>query len=451
MAKVLVVDDEAIIRKDFCSFLTMNGFDTHEASGGKSAIEAFSKVNPMLVLLDLNMPDMGGIDVLIELKKRDQHIPVIIVTAYGDIPSAVNAIKQGAYDFLSKPVDFEKLLLIVNRAIEKAILEKRVDELNYALHSSLESIFGRSRPIKAIIDSLCQIAATDFSVVILGETGTGKTFLANTIHNLSKRAEMPYVKVSIGSIPETLVESELFGHEKGAFTGAEKIKTGYFEAADRGTIFIDDMDNIPPHVQGKLLSSLEDKKICRIGSTVPIDLDIRIICATNVDLLQAVKEGRFRQDLYYRLSELVIHLPPLRERKDDIAFFTRKFIGDTCLELNRPECKIHESAMKTLLDYSWPGNLRQLKNVIRRSVLLTADGVIKPDDVSFLMGQRNEHVRERSFPDADEAPVLSIKEAEKIAIKRALEHSGGQKLKAASFLQITYKTLVKKMQEYNIS
>lgn len=450
MASVLVVDDEAIIRKDFCSFLSTNGFDTHEASGGKSAVEKFSRVNPMLVLLDLNMPDMGGIDVLKELKKIDPDIPVIIVTAYGDIPSAVNAIKQGAYDFLSKPVDFEKLLMIVNRATEKAILAKRVYELNNALHSSLESIFGRSRTIKAIIDSLCQIAATDFSVVILGETGTGKTFLANTIHNLSKRAEMPYVKVSIGSIPETLVESELFGHEKGAFTGAEKIKNGYFESADRGTLFIDDIDNIPPHIQGKLLSAIEDKKIFRLGSTVPIDLDFRIICATNTDLLQASKEGRFREDLYYRLSELVIHIPPLRERKDDIAFFTRKFIGDTCLELNRPEYKILESAMKTLLDYSWPGNLRQLKNVIRRSVLLTADGMIKPEDVSFLMEQRNEPVREWGGIDTKEGPVLSVKEAEKIAIERALHHTGGQKLKAASILQITYKTLVKKMQEYNI-
>ncbi len=451
MASVLVVDDEAIIRKDFCSFLSANGFDTYEASGGKSAIEQFSRVNPMLVLLDLNMPDMGGIDVLKELTKRDPDIPVIIVTAYGDIPTAVNAIKQGAYDFLPKPVDFEKLLMIVSRAIEKLMLEKRVDELNTALHLSLESIFGRSRPMKAIIDSLCQIAATDFSVVILGETGTGKTFLANTIHNLSKRAEMPYVKVSIGSIPDTLVESELFGHEKGAFTGAERTKNGYFEAAHKGTIFIDDMDNIPTHVQGKLLSALEDKKIFRIGSTVPIDLDFRIICATNTDLLQAAKEGSFRQDLYYRLNELMVQIPPLRERKDDIVFFAEKFVGDTCLELNRPECKILESAMKTLLDYSWPGNLRQLKNVIRRSVLLAADGMIKPEDVSFSMEHENEPAREWGGIDTKEGPVLSIKEAETIAIKRAIHHTGGQKLKAASILKITYKTLIRKMQEYNIS
>ncbi|MGD0283343.1 MAG: sigma-54 dependent transcriptional regulator [Dissulfurispiraceae bacterium] len=451
MASVLVVDDEAIIRKDFCSFMSSNGFDTYEASGGKSALEQFSRLNPMLVLLDLNMPDMGGMDVLKELKNRDPDIPVIIITAYGDIPSAVDAIKQGAYDFLTKPVDFEKLLIIVSRAVEKVMLKKRVDELNTSLHLSLESIFGRSRPIKAVIDSLCQIAATDFSVVILGETGTGKTFLANTIHNLSKRAEKPFVKVSIGSIPDTLIESELFGHEKGAFTGAERTKNGYFEAADKGTIFIDDMDNIPTHVQGKLLSALEDKKIFRIGSTVPIDLDFRIICATNTDLLEAATEGRFRQDLYYRLSELVIHLPPLRERKDDIVFFVEKFAGDTCLELNRPECEIHESAMKTLLDYSWPGNLRQLKNVIRRSVLLTADAVIKPEDISFLMEHINDPVRQHGFFDTNEGPVLSIKEAEKIAIKRALHNTGGQKLKAASILQITYKTLVKKMQEYNIS
>lgn len=450
MVKVLVVDDEAIIRKDFCSFLSLNGFKAYEASGGNAAIAEFGRVRPTLVLLDLNMPDINGIEVLVEMRKKDPDVPIIIVTAYGDIPSAVNAIKQGAYDFLSKPVDFEKLLLILNRAVEKATLSRKVEELNSALHFSLESIFGRSTPIKDMIDSLCRIAATDFSVVILGETGTGKTYLASSMHSLSKRAGMPYVKVSIGSIPETLIESELFGFEKGAFTGADKSKSGYFEAADKGTLFIDDIDNIPSHVQGKLLSALEDKKIFRIGVTSPVDLDIRFICATNVDLLDAVKEGKFRQDLYYRLSEFVIHLPPLRERKDDISFFAGKFIADACVELNRPEYEISESAMKALLDYSWPGNLRQLKNVIRRAVLLSANGVIRPEDVGFLMGQKDEQAIEPGYPGL-ETSVLTIKEAEKIAIKRALEHAGGQKLKAAAILKITYKTLIRKIQEYDLS
>jgi DNA-binding NtrC family response regulator len=455
MSLILVVDDEALIRKSFCAHLASNGFDTCEAPDGVSALEEFSRRKPALVLLDLNMPDMSGMEVLAEIRKRDRDIPVIIVTAYGDIKSAVNAIKHGAYDFLSKPLDLEKLLVTVNRAIEKTTLEKRVIELDNTLHLSLESIMGKSGPLRKIVDSLCRIASTDYSVVILGETGTGKTFLAKTLHGLSKRAEKPFVKVSIGSMAQTLVESELFGYEKGAFTGADKNKKGHFETAQGGTLFIDDMDNIPPPVQGKLLSCLEEKKIFRIGDTVPINLDIRILGATNMDISGAIKNGRFREDLFYRLGEFVVQLPPLRERKDDIVFFAEKFIAETCSELNKPACELHEEALRELLSYPWPGNLRQLKNVIRRAVLLSPGSIIEADNIPFLIGQDSSGpsrpYRQGAAPGLEPSPGFSLKESEKEMIRRALEHTGGQKLKAASLLGITYKTLVKKMTDYGIS
>lgn len=451
MIKVLVVDDEAIIRKSYCEFLAANGFATLEAANGVTALEIFRTTNPSLVLLDLNLPDKHGLDVMTDMRKWNSAVPVIIVTAYGDIPSAVHATREGAHDFLPKPVSFDKLLVTVNRAIEKTILEKQVSELTTILHSSLESVFGKSRPMRDIINNLCRIANTDLSILIQGETGTGKTFIANAIHNLSRRADKSFVKISIGSMPDTLVENELFGHDKGAFTGAEKSKKGYFEAANNGTLFIDDMDNIPLSVQGKLLSVIEDKMISPIGTTVPVSLNIRIICATNLDLFQATNEGRFRKDLYHRISELVVYLPPLRERKDDIAFFAGKFITEACSELDRPECELHEETIKILQNYPWPGNLRQLKNVIRRSVLLSSDRVIRPNEIVFLLGGKEMDIQTMESVCTEDEPILSLREGEKVIIQRALSHTGGQKVKTAALLGITYKTLAKKMQEYKIS
>ena len=445
--KVLLVDDEALIRDNFAEILEINGFSVVTAADGAAAMKQFIRERPVAVLLDMNLPDRSGMDLFHDMRSLDATVPVIFVTAYGDIPSAVEAIKEGAYDFIAKPPDFDRLVITLRRAVEKRQLEKSVSDLKAAYQTSLEFMLGSSPAIRNIISQLKQVAISDYSVIIQGETGTGKTYLANMIHNLSRRASGPFVKVSIGSIPDSLAESELFGFEKGAFTGADRLKAGYFEAANRGTIFLDDMDNITPLIQGKLLSFIEDKRIYHIGSTTPIPTDVRIVSATNRDLSQGASTGTFRQDLLFRLGEFVLYLPPLRERVDDIAFFSRKFLIETCTELSKQIGDISHDALTVLNTYSWPGNLRQLKNVIRRAVLLSPDGIIRADNLRLVI----EMEARSQQPGTQSGFALSIKDAEKAAIRRALEQSGGKRTKAAALLQIDYKTLLRKIREYDLN
>lgn len=442
---ILLVDDEALIRENFGKILSINGFDVVTAHDAASAVAAFRERSPSAVLLDVNLPDRSGLDVHRDIRNMDASVPVIFVTAYGDIPSAVEAIKEGAYDFVAKPPDFERLIITINRAIEKRALEKSIRDLHAAYQSSLEFMLGSSAAMQRIIAQLQQIALSDFSVIITGETGTGKTHLANVIHSLSRRSGGPFVKVSVGSIPDTLAESELFGFEKGAFTGADRMKRGYFEISDKGTIFLDDMDNISLFVQGKLLSVIEDKRIYHIGTTEPIPVDVRIISATNRSLSETSLAGTFRQDLLFRLGEFVIHLPPLRERPEDIAFFSRKFLIETCTELSKQIGDFTPDALPVLTGYSWPGNLRQLKNVIRRAVLLSHDGRVDAEHLRVVIAMESS-----AQPSALAAPV-SIREAEKAAIQRALAQTGGKKTRAAELLQIDYKTLLRKIKEYGIT
>ncbi|KAF0179935.1 MAG: Fis family transcriptional regulator [Nitrospirae bacterium] len=442
---VLLVDDENRIRDNLAELLEMKGFAVITAADGAAAMKYFSRERPASVLLDMNLPDRSGMEVFREMKALDAAVPVIFVTAYGDIPLAVEAIKEGAYDFIAKPPDFDRLVITLRRALEKRQLEKNVRDLNAAYQTSLESMLGSSHLIREIISQLKQVALSDYAVIIQGETGTGKTCLANMIHNLSRRASGPFVKVSIGSIPDTLVESELFGFEKGAFTGADRLRKGYFECADGGTIFLDDMDNINPFVQGKLLSVIEDKRIYRIGSTKAVPADVRIVSATNRDLSQGASTGVFRQDLLFRLGEFVLHLPPLRERAEDIPFFSRKFLIETCAELSKQIGDISPEALTILKAYSWPGNLRQLKNVIRRAVLLSPGGTLQADNLQLVI-----EIESRSHQAGAQAATLSIKDAEKAAIRRALEQSGGKRTKAAALLQIDYKTLLRKIKEYEL-
>jgi DNA-binding NtrC family response regulator len=381
------------------------------------------------------------------LREIDPKVPVIIVTAYADIPMAVNAIKQGAYDFLTKPLNFGHLVLTINHAVERLMLERRYAELDTTFNSALEAALGPSEATRKLIDQVRRIAASDFVLLIQGETGSGKTYLANLIHSISRRSAKPFVKVSIGSLQESVVESELFGYEKGAFTGAEKTKKGFFEIADGGTLFIDDLDNISSAVQGKLLSIVEDRKVFRVGSPVPSDIDIRIICATNADILKLVAEKKFREDLFFRLSEITLRIPPLRERRDDIDFFAKKFLIEACTELNSSVCSLSDDAKDMLLRYPWPGNIRQIKNVMKQAAVHAGDDIIRAADIEGLLISDPERAES---PDSAGNSGFTIKNAEKAAIEKALEHTGGQKLKAASLLQIDYKTLVRKMKEYSI-
>ena len=450
MHRILVVDDEAKIRKNFCELLELKGFKTSEASCGTEAVESFTRSRPSVVLLDISMPDMDGIEVLKRLRQVDLIVPVIMVTAHNDVPTAVSAIKNGAYDFISKPPDFEHLILTINRALEKGALERKVVELDEALHTSLEASLGRSNAMKKIIAQLQRTASSDFTVLIEGETGTGKTYLSNVIHSLSRRKAGPFVKLSIGSLQDSVVESELFGYEKGAFTGADRTKKGYFETADGGTIFIDDLDSASPSVQGKLLSVLEDKQVFRVGSPSPVPLDIRIICATNADLLKCVREGKFREDLFFRISETTLKLPPLRERVDDVPIFAGKFIMEVCAELETPACLLPEESVETLKAHPWPGNLRELKNVIKNAVLQSDGPELRQEFIQFTPStncEKDERTRARLTLTPLKEAVTAV---EKRLILKALETTKGNKTQAASLLQIDFKTLRSKIAEYGL-
>lgn len=441
MDKVLVVDDEELTRRTLSEILNSNHFHSLESSNGRDAIGVFEKEMPAAVLLDLQMPDMDGIETMQELKKVDPDIPIIIITAHGDISTAVEAIKLGAYDFIVKPPKFDRLIMTLKRAIEKLELKRTVKRLNATLEASLEWMFGNSGAIKAVIDQIYQVASSDFSIIIQGETGTGKSVVARAIHNLSRRAKEPFITVDMGAIPETLVENELFGHERGAFTGAEKKKKGFFEIANRGTILIDEMQNMSPYVQSKLLRVVEEKEVYPLGSTSPVGIDIRIISTTNTDIRKAVKGNRFREDLFFRLGEFMITIPPLKERVEDILFLAQKFLVEASTDLNKYMIEIADDAADLLRRYPWPGNVRELRNIIRKAILLSNDSVIRAGDINFL--NNDEH------SDGDSS-IITIKDAEKMVIKKALALTKGNKTKAASILQIDYKTLLTKIRQYGI-
>jgi DNA-binding NtrC family response regulator len=449
LKKILLIDDDKAIRLVLSAILKKHNYLPIEIQDGYRAIELFKRELPAAVLLDIKMPEMDGIQVLQELKKINSDVPIIIVTGYADIPTAVQAIKLGAYDFLQKPPHVEKLILTLERAIENYELHKTLMNLDTTVDVSLEWVFGKSETIRNVIHQIRQIAKSDFSVIIQGETGTGKSVAAQTIHNLSKRTKGPFQSIDVGVISENLIESELFGHEKGSFTGADRKKTGFFEIANNGTLFIDELENMPLQLQSKLLRAVEEKRIYPVGSTKPIDIDVRIIAATNADIKQAVREKKFREDLFFRLSEFIITVPKLKDRTEDIPFLAKKFFAKAAIDLNKQAREIDNDAMQLLQNYSWPGNIRELKNVVRRAVLLSNDGVIKAEDIELLIEEA--HTK-------DHLPLLPLKEvtarvtrdAEKQAIKQALALTKGNKTKAATMLEVDYKTLLTKIKEYNI-
>lgn len=439
MDKILVVDDDKNIRFTIAEFLTDNGFTAIESPNGYNAIEVFKKEKPLLVLLDLKMPDINGIECMKLMKETDPIVPVILITGHGDVPTAVEAIRLGAYDFVLKPPRFDRLILTIRRAVEKVELEK-------TLKTSLSTLFGKSKAMRAIIEQVRQVAPSDFSVILQGETGTGKSFIARTIHNFSKRPDGPFITVDIGAIPENLMESELFGYEKGAFTGAEKKKKGFFEIANNGTILIDELQNASPYVQSKLLRIAEEKRLYPLGSTNSVEIDIRIISASNADIIQAVKDKKIREDLFFRLGEFIINLPPLRERPEDIPFLALRFFREATEELNKNMKEISDETMEALLRYSWPGNVRELKNVIRRAVLLAQEDVLMQSHISFNLSSNS--VRKESISSLLLQDVTM--DAEKRAIRHALDLTAGNRTKAAHILNVSHRSLLRKMKEYCI-
>ncbi len=450
--KVLIIDDDRSVRLVLSTILKKNGFEPVQASGGAEGITELKNARPHCVLLDLKMPGMDGIETLHALKKIDQLIPVIIVTGYADIPTAVKTIKLGAYDFLTKPPQVDKLILTIRRAIEVYSLQIALNQLDDTMLGSLESLFGRSEAMKNVIQQIRQVSKTDFSVIIQGDTGTGKSVVAQTIHNLSKRARQAFQSVDVGVIPENLIESELFGHEKGAFTGADRKKIGFFEIAHKGTLFIDELENTPPLLQSKLLRAVEEKKIYPIGSTRPVDTDVRIIAASNADIKNAVREKKFREDLFFRLSEYMISIPRLRERSADIPFLAMKLMTAASMELEKQMRELTPEAEELLMGYAWPGNIRELKNVVRRAVLACEDGVIRPEHIEFIIGDGSSLQGDSSFiMPLKQVASHAARDAEKEVIKRALAITRGNKSRAAKLLEVDYKTLLTKIKDYNVT
>jgi len=449
--KILIVDDDRKIVYIISEVLKNNGFSPKGAYCAMDALEIFKKEIFNAVLLDIKMPGMNGIDAIREFKNISAEIPIIIITAYTDIQTAVKVIKLGAYDFITKPLDFDNLIIVLKRAVERVELEKEVKRLSTVIKNYLEGLLGSGEAIRGVIEQIYHVAETNFSIIIQGETGVGKSITARLLHDISRRAKALFVTLDMGVIPETIIESELFGYEKGAFTGAERSKKGYFEIANGGTIFLDELGNMSPHMQSKILRVCDEKKICPLGSTREIDVDVRIIASTNKNIGKELEDRRFREDLFFRLGEFIITIPPLRERIEDIPFFARKFLQEAAKEFNRTVYELTDEAEDYLKRYPWPGNVRELKNVIRRSVLQSPTGIIREENLKFLSYDKFEDKSKTTLLPLKEVSALTIRDAEKKAIMQVLEWTNGNKTKAASILQIDYKTLLVKIKKYNIT
>ncbi|TMF48941.1 MAG: sigma-54-dependent Fis family transcriptional regulator [Chloroflexi bacterium] len=481
-ACVLIVDDDVALLQALPETvrLRMEGVAVDTADSGAVALNRLAARDYDAIVTDIKMPGMDGLELLAEIRTRRPDTPTLMITGHGEHDLVVDALRGGAYDFIPKPIDRDYLVAVLRRAIEmrelsrrvkqqqlalerhvnelEVIVEERTRELrqtNEVIERPLPWLIGPGAQMEKIVQQIRQVADSPLTVLVEGETGTGKELVARAIHYLSSRREKPFVAVDCGAIPDTLIESELFGYEKGAFTGAHQRKDGYFQRAHGGTLFLDEIANVPLPTQAKLLRALQDRQVQPLGSKEPIRVSARIIAASNVSLEREVRAGRFRQDVYYRLNEFRITLPPLRER-DDILHLANVFLPEAGLELGRPCRKISEAAAQVLLRYQWPGNIRELRNVIRRAMLLASD-VIEPEHLAVMpveplpalsaMGCRGPPETPNSLREIADGAAA---DAEQQAIRRALQVTGGNKSQAARLLRTDYKTLYLKMKEYGI-
>jgi len=446
-AKLLIVDDEKHIREGLEKALTIDGYDVELASDGQVAMDLIEEGDVDLVITDLKMPNLSGEELMKETVERHPYLPVIILTGHGTIENAVDAMRNGAYDYITKPLNIDKLSLIVKRALENSSLKRQNRELLNQLRKkySFESIIGKSEPMKKVFETIELVAPSRANVLIYGESGTGKEMIADAIHHNSPRNQKPYVKVHCAAIPETLLESELFGHEKGAFTGAIARKRGRFELANQGSIFLDEIGEISLQMQVKLLRVIQQREFERVGGESPIKVDVRIISATNKNLKEEIENGNFREDLYYRLDVVSIQVPPLREKKDDIPLMVHKFIEEFAHENNKPVEGITNGALSALVSYRWPGNVRELRNVIESIVVLTKSNIINEQDLPEYILTKDEQSSLKL------SAGISLPEAERELILFTLENSGGNKTRAAETLKIGRKTLHRKLAEYGIA
>ncbi len=442
---ILVVDDNDGHRDMLCTLLDDWGYGVVAAGDGEAAVEACRERPFDLVLMDVRMPKKSGLEALEEIKAFNPAIPILIMTAFSDIEAAVAAIKAGAYDYLTKPLDFEKLRVSLRNVIAYTSLQQENSNLRGSLSTVLgaEGIIGQSEPMRQVLSMVRTIAPSDATVLITGESGTGKELIAKAIHRSSSRAEGPYVAFNCAAITESLMESELFGHEKGAFTGADRRREGRFAQADKGTLFLDEIGEMPLLMQAKLLRVIQEREVQPVGSDKILHIDVRIIAATNRDLAEEVSRGRFREDLFYRLNVVTLDLPPLRDRPEDIAPLAQHFL-ERFAEKNGKQVKgFTPAAMDKLIRYGWPGNVRELENVIERAVVLLLGERVSERELPAHIAAVSSGGESATAPDG-----ATLRELERAAIMQTLTRTGGNKSEAAKILGITRKTLHTKLQQY---
>jgi len=457
---VLLVEDKDSLRAMLRHALEAQGHVVLEARDETEAVHQLRQSRPAVVLTDLKLPTGDGFGVLRAAKEMDPELPVVVMTAYGSIQDAVTAMREGATDFLAKPVDPDHLLLMVERAIaqRRMMAEYILLKEEMAERRGAPRIIGEDGKLRHVLQQLHRAAATDATVLLEGESGTGKELFARGLHALSPRADAPFVAINCAAIPDTLLETELFGHEKGAFTGAVARKAGRFELAHRGTLFLDEIGDLPLALQAKILRALEEKRFERVGGTQSLLVDVRVVAATNRNLKQRVAERQFREDLFFRLSVFPIQIPPLRERTQDVVILARHFVDRFCRDLNKKPLTLSASALDELNTYSWPGNVRELQNCIERAVILCDGDTIQPRHLNLSFRQPVTATPAASpWEEIDLSGTMTealrrvTSEVERRKLDRALSEAAGNKQRAAEALQISYKTMLQKLKEYGVS
>jgi DNA-binding NtrC family response regulator len=444
---ILVVDDDPYIQEALGDRLESLGYGVMRASDGKQALEIIDHQDPQMVFLDIEMPGMKGLDVLREIRKREKDFPVVMITAYGSVDLAVEAMKEGAYDFIPKPFKAGHIALVVDKAMERQRLRREKEVLSEEVDRRYRLVAGTSAKLNTVISAAKKAAASKSTILLLGESGTGKELFARAIHNWSERKDRPFVAINCVGLSKELLESELFGHEKGAFTGASQLKRGKIELANGGTVFLDEVGDISEELQTKLLRFLQEREFDRVGGNQLIRVDVRIIAATNRNLDSAVKEGRFREDLYYRINVVPIVLPPLRGRKEDVPALAQFFMQRFSNESKKNFTKISQEAMEALIGYDWPGNVRELANVIERAVVLGQPPTIQIEDLSPGIIAAEGEVDNRSMsPSYHE----SVDEYRREVIVNALAQTQGNRAAAARLLGLQRSYLLKLMKSFNI-
>ncbi|PYR15245.1 MAG: transcriptional regulator [Acidobacteria bacterium] len=447
--RVLIVEDDSAARVGLEQLVKSWGFVAESASDGEEALEKVTTFRPAIVISDVVMPRMDGLALLRALQTQGADVTTLLLTAQGTVETAVEAMKEGAYDYLTKPIDIQRLKILLDKIVERLETMREVKALRRQLreHGTFGSLIGNSPEMRKIYSIVEQAAPTGASVLITGESGTGKELVAQMIHQLSPRASFPFVAINCAAIPETLLESEIFGHEKGAFTGAADRRQGCFELADRGTLFLDEIGEMTPATQVKLLRVLQERKFRRLGGRIEQSVDVRVIAATNVDPQEAVKQGKLREDLFYRLNVFAFRLPPLRERKEDLQLLIQAFINEFNARNQKNIAAVDHQAMRMLEHYAWPGNVRELRNVIERATILASGPFIEAKHLPPVLA---EEPPPQHQPQVALAPGTTVEEAERRLILMTLEHTRDNKTRAAEILGISLKTLHNKLNKLRL-